>query len=276
LARLAAKGAVREASARENDAVRGPLIAIQSAEFTAGPDRRWWPQPSGDCRRWPIAAPGRLGHFAFDDGMPETPFSPRPRASAYETVLTNLADMAHVSRDESHARRGLQPALARQPRCRLPGRDWCRDSRARKTPPRRSGREPTSGSTECGIPCEKCWLTTARAKDFHRTLPTNEATRASTAVTPNAAKNPAPDYIPTPPRPHRTRPSSLWALVLGIKQVLLGVGWPGGVAPPGSLRTGRDSLPSPGSCHLDRQRMCGPGPVGEESGLVHNGTVPRS
>jgi len=28
LARLAAKGAVREASARENDAVRGPLIAI--------------------------------------------------------------------------------------------------------------------------------------------------------------------------------------------------------------------------------------------------------
>jgi hypothetical protein len=28
-----------------------------------------------------------------------------------------------------------------------------------------------------------------------------------------------------------------------------GVGWPGGIAPPGSLGSGRDSLPSPGSSH---------------------------
>jgi hypothetical protein len=27
------------------------------------------------------------------------------------------------------------------------------------------------------------------------------------------------------------------------------VGWPGGIAPPGSLRSRRDSLPSPGSSH---------------------------
>ena len=29
--------------------------------------------------------------------------------------------------------------------------------------------------------------------------------------------------------------------------------WPGGIAPPGSHRSRRDSLPSPGSCHLDHQ-----------------------
>jgi hypothetical protein len=27
------------------------------------------------------------------------------------------------------------------------------------------------------------------------------------------------------------------------------VGWPGGISPPGSHRSRRDSLPSPGSCH---------------------------
>ena len=31
------------------------------------------------------------------------------------------------------------------------------------------------------------------------------------------------------------------------------VGWPGGIAPPGSHRSGRDSLSSPGSCHPDHQ-----------------------
>ena len=31
------------------------------------------------------------------------------------------------------------------------------------------------------------------------------------------------------------------------------VGWPGGIAPPGSHRSRRDSLPSPGSCHPGRQ-----------------------
>ena len=31
------------------------------------------------------------------------------------------------------------------------------------------------------------------------------------------------------------------------------VGWPGGIAPPGSHRSRRDSLPSPGSCHLGHQ-----------------------
>jgi hypothetical protein len=31
------------------------------------------------------------------------------------------------------------------------------------------------------------------------------------------------------------------------------VGWPGGIAPPGSHRSGRDSLPSSGSCHPGHQ-----------------------
>src|SRR5450759_1530316 len=31
------------------------------------------------------------------------------------------------------------------------------------------------------------------------------------------------------------------------------VGWPGGIAPPGSHRSRREGLPSPGSCHLDPQ-----------------------
>src|ERR1035438_10502657 len=31
------------------------------------------------------------------------------------------------------------------------------------------------------------------------------------------------------------------------------VGWPGGIAPPGSHRSRREGLPSPGSCHLDHQ-----------------------
>jgi len=31
------------------------------------------------------------------------------------------------------------------------------------------------------------------------------------------------------------------------------VGWPGGIAPPGSHRSRREGLPSPGSCHLDQQ-----------------------
>src|SRR6266540_5544039 len=31
------------------------------------------------------------------------------------------------------------------------------------------------------------------------------------------------------------------------------VGWPGGVSPPGSLGSRRDSLPSPGSCRLGHQ-----------------------
>ena len=32
------------------------------------------------------------------------------------------------------------------------------------------------------------------------------------------------------------------------------VGWPGGIAPPGSHRSRREGLPSPGSCHLDHQK----------------------
>jgi len=35
------------------------------------------------------------------------------------------------------------------------------------------------------------------------------------------------------------------------------VGWPGGFSPPGSHRSGRDSLPSPGSCHPGRPAVAG-------------------
>ena len=45
-----------------------------------------------------------------------------------------------------------------------------------------------------------------------------------------------------------------------VRQYLTGrvgmaVGWPGGVSPPGSHRTVRDSLPSHGSCHPDHQNV---------------------
>ena len=41
--------------------------------------------------------------------------------------------------------------------------------------------------------------------------------------------------------------------VFSRKEIM--VGWPGGISPPGSHRSRRDSLPSPGSCHLVRQTV---------------------
>src|ERR1019366_1256694 len=43
------------------------------------------------------------------------------------------------------------------------------------------------------------------------------------------------------------------ALVVGVLGHV--VGWPGGIAPPGSHRSRREGLPSPGSCHLDHQKL---------------------
>jgi len=44
------------------------------------------------------------------------------------------------------------------------------------------------------------------------------------------------------------------------------VGWPGGIAPPGSNRSRRDSLPSPGSSHQLSERA-DPLPLGEQVGF---------
>jgi hypothetical protein len=52
------------------------------------------------------------------------------------------------------------------------------------------------------------------------------------------------------------------------------VGWPGGVAPPGSHRSGRDSLPSPGSCHLRWPEVAGVAPVGEQVRVSVGDPVP--
>jgi hypothetical protein len=38
------------------------------------------------------------------------------------------------------------------------------------------------------------------------------------------------------------------------KRIAPFVGWPGGIAPPGSHRSRQEGLPSPGSCHLDPQK----------------------
>jgi hypothetical protein len=52
------------------------------------------------------------------------------------------------------------------------------------------------------------------------------------------------------------------------------VGWPGGVSPPGSLRSGRDSLPSPGSCHLRWPEVAGPAPVCEQVRMPFGDPLP--
>jgi hypothetical protein len=52
------------------------------------------------------------------------------------------------------------------------------------------------------------------------------------------------------------------------------VGSPGGISPPGSLRTERDSLPSLRSCHLDHQGVPDPRPVGEVAGELRGDAVP--
>src|SRR5712692_9592731 len=45
---------------------------------------------------------------------------------------------------------------------------------------------------------------------------------------------------------------------------LYGAGWPGGISPPGSHRTERESLPSLRSSHLIWLELGHPGPVGEQ------------
>src|SRR5208282_6687289 len=48
------------------------------------------------------------------------------------------------------------------------------------------------------------------------------------------------------------------------------VGWPGGISPPGSLRSRRDDLPSPGSSHPSHKPVVAvPFPVGEQAGLSY-------
>ena len=47
-----------------------------------------------------------------------------------------------------------------------------------------------------------------------------------------------------------------------------------GIAPPGSPRTERDSLPSLRSRHLDHQRSPDPGPVGEVAGMLPGDSLP--
>ncbi len=48
--------------------------------------------------------------------------------------------------------------------------------------------------------------------------------------------------------------------------------WPGGIAPPGSLRTRREGLPSPGS-HRPTSGLRDQVPVGEERGLMLSHSV---
>ena len=57
---------------------------------------------------------------------------------------------------------------------------------------------------------------------------------------------------------------------------VLGQGWVArGVAPSGSRRTRRDSLPSPGSHHLDHQGILHPGPVREAAWVALLQPLPR-
>jgi retron-type reverse transcriptase len=54
------------------------------------------------------------------------------------------------------------------------------------------------------------------------------------------------------------------ATLSGCPQGGVAAGWPGGISPPGSHRTERDSLPSFRSSHLIRLELGHPGPVGEQ------------
>jgi hypothetical protein len=49
----------------------------------------------------------------------------------------------------------------------------------------------------------------------------------------------------------------------GPTRLAVRVGWPGGISPPGSLRSRRDSLPSPGSSHQLSVVGADHSPVGE-------------
>src|SRR5512132_4703534 len=60
----------------------------------------------------------------------------------------------------------------------------------------------------------------------------------------------------------------------GKRRYLVRVGSPGGISPPGSHGTERDSLLSLRSCHLDHQGVPDPRPVSEVAGELRGDAFP--
>src|SRR5579884_1284371 len=71
----------------------------------------------------------------------------------------------------------------------------------------------------------------------------------------------------SPPMPAATSSIAEVSMISSVPVAALTVGWPGGVAPPGSLRSRRDSLPSPGSSLSVQVESADPPPLGEQMGL---------